>query len=94
MNIKTFEQHSTELGAVDSNDTFVIETLRNTRYFFITEIDNSIELTWRKENAKQFNTIEETENFIKTNKLDIDLLTKSFRFKNYEIKKYSDVRSH
>lgn len=68
------------------NDSFVIEVAKNNRLFFIGEI---YELTWKKENALKFKSIEEAENEIKNNRF-LELITKN----NYKVINYIDAVSH
>lgn len=68
------------------SDSFVIEVSKNNRLFFIGEI---YELTWKKENALKFETIEEAENEIKNNRF-LELITKN----NYKVISYINAVSH
>ncbi len=73
-------------------DKFLIEISRGNRKFFLTPTN---ELTWKKENAKLFDSTEEVEDYIKTYNLNYSILWTSSVFnKNYEIKKYGEVSSH
>lgn len=76
-------------------DGYVIEIQKNNRLFFLTEYDNDFKLTWRKDYAKIFNSIEEAEVYIKKNNLEKGILwSTAIVGKPYTIRKYSDVKSH
>jgi hypothetical protein len=71
---------------------YVIEIQRNNRKFFLTPKN---QLTWKKESAKVFHSVNEVEEYIRTYNLNYSILWSASAFtKNYEIKKYSEVSSH
>ena len=73
-------------------DKYLIEISRVNRKFFLNP-DN--QLTWKKENAKLFDSPAEAEEYIKTYDLNYGILWSASVFtKTYEIKKYSEVSSH
>jgi len=78
-----------------SKQSYLIEITKAARKFFLTKYEGKHQLTWMKDSAITFNSIEETKGYIDTNKLEEDILfTPSTFNKIYDIKEYSEVSNH
>ena len=75
-------------------DQFVIELRKGNRFFFICEFEGTQHMTWDKKFAIKFNSIIEAQEYIDENELERNVLSQTGLFKNYQIKKTSEVSSH